>query len=174
MAPSYFSPKATVDMTGDGANLNGTLTIRPGARVSIGVLLAPYGGSIEIGERVFLGPYTVVYGHGGLKIGNDVLIAGHCTIIPANHSFENPSIPIREQAMCAIGVKIEAGVWIGTGVRVLDGVTIGAGSVIGAGAVVTQSIPPMSIAVGVPARVIGRRNRQEKPEAQAVSGGSGW
>lgn len=44
--------------------------------------------------------------------------------------------------------------------RVLDGVTIGKGSVIGAGAVVTKSIPPYSIAVGVPAKVIGRRGAE--------------
>ena len=43
----------------------------------------------------------------------------------------------------------------------LDGVTIGAGSCVGAGAVVTQSIPPHSLAVGVPARVI--RNLLEHP-----------
>jgi acetyltransferase-like isoleucine patch superfamily enzyme len=42
-------------------------------------------------------------------------------------------------------------------VRVLDGVTIGEGCVIGAGAVVNKNIPPYSIAVGVPAKVIGQR-----------------
>jgi acetyltransferase-like isoleucine patch superfamily enzyme len=40
---------------------------------------------------------------------------------------------------------------------VLDGVRIGRGSVIGAGAVVTTDIPPYSIAVGVPARVVKTR-----------------
>jgi galactoside O-acetyltransferase len=42
-------------------------------------------------------------------------------------------------------------------VTVLDGVTIGEGSIIGAGAVVSKDIPPYSIAVGVPAKVIKHR-----------------
>jgi acetyltransferase-like isoleucine patch superfamily enzyme len=46
-------------------------------------------------------------------------------------------------------------------VKVLDGVTIGRGSVIGAGAVVTKDIPPFSVAVGVPARVIKTRDGKE-------------
>jgi acetyltransferase-like isoleucine patch superfamily enzyme len=51
-------------------------------------------------------------------------------------------------------------VWIGVNVSVMDGVVIGRGSIIGAGAVVTSDIPPYSIAVGVPARVI-----RERPDA---------
>jgi galactoside O-acetyltransferase len=44
---------------------------------------------------------------------------------------------------------------------VVDGVIIGEGSIIGAGAVVTRDIPPYSIAVGVPAKVISKRNKRE-------------
>ncbi|HWD37779.1 MAG TPA: acyltransferase [Fimbriimonas sp.] len=51
-------------------------------------------------------------------------------------------------------VIIEDDVFIGTGAIVLRGVTIGRGSVIGAGSVVTKSIPPMSVAVGNPAKVM--------------------
>lgn len=52
---------------------------------------------------------------------------------------------------------IEADVWIGEGVKICAGVRIGVGSVIGAGAIVTRDIPPYSIAVGVPCRVIKHR-----------------
>jgi acetyltransferase-like isoleucine patch superfamily enzyme len=51
--------------------------------------------------------------------------------------------------------------WLGSGVKVLDGVTIGKGSVIGAGSVVTKDIPELSVAVGVPARVIKKRDGKE-------------
>ncbi|MBA2748254.1 MAG: acyltransferase, partial [Tatlockia sp.] len=60
------------------------------------------------------------------------------------------------------GVVIEDNCWLGYGVKVLDGVTIGEGSVIGAGAVVTKDIPPYSVAVGVPAKVVRSRQPVEK------------
>lgn len=56
------------------------------------------------------------------------------------------------------GIVIEDDCWLGTGVKILDGVTIGKGSVIGAGAVVTKNIPSYSVAVGVPAKVISKRD----------------
>ena len=54
-------------------------------------------------------------------------------------------------------VTVEDDVWIGSNCVILPGVTIGCGSVIGAGAVVTKDIPPYSIAVGVPAKVLKQR-----------------
>ena len=62
---------------------------------------------------------------------------------------------------------IEDDCWIGSGVRILDGVTIGHGSIVGAGAVVTKSIPPYSIAVGVPAKVVSQR--KQEPQVSVVS-----
>lgn len=55
-----------------------------------------------------------------------------------------------------LGAPIEIGddCWIGGNVTILPGVTIGSGSTIGAGAVVTKSVPPRSLAVGNPARVV--------------------
>ena len=113
-----------------------------------------YGGSIEIGENCSINPYTVLYGHGGLKIGNNVLIAGHCLIIPANHRFDSLNILISDQGETRKGIIIEDNVWLGEGVVVLPGVTIGENSIVGANAVVTKSIPKNSIAGGNPARVI--------------------
>ena len=52
---------------------------------------------------------------------------------------------------------IEDDCWLGANVVVLNDVVIGKGSVVGAGAVVTNSIPPYSIASGIPARVIKKR-----------------
>ena len=54
--------------------------------------------------------------------------------------------------------QIEDYVWLASRVTVLPGVTIGRGAVIGTCSVVTKDIPPMSIAVGNPAKVIGRRD----------------
>jgi phosphonate metabolism protein (transferase hexapeptide repeat family) len=59
----------------------------------------------------------------------------------------------RREHKCTLGHDI----WIGHGAIILPGVTVGTGAVIGAGSVVTKDIPPYSIAVGVPAKVIKKR-----------------
>jgi serine acetyltransferase len=121
--------------------------------------------SLEIGEDTSLGPYVCVSGPGAIKIGRDCMIAAHCSIYANNHIFADREIPIRLQGVTCEGIEIGHDCWIGSGARILDGVTIGKGSVIGAGAVVTRDIPPYSIAVGVPAKVIGTRGQIERVQA---------
>lgn len=96
-----------------------------------------------------------MWGQGGITIGANVAIAAHCCITSLNHDYRYNLIsqgPIIKKS-----VVIEDDVWLGYGVIVLPGVTIGKGSVIGAGAVVAHDIPPYSIAVENPARVIKKR-----------------
>lgn len=120
-------------------------------------MLLSYGGKIKIGDNCSVNPYTILYGHGGLTIGNSVRIAAHTVIIPSNHKFQDKSLPIYKQGHSMKGIIIEDDVWIGANCTILDGVILGKGSVIGAGSVVTKSIPSFSIAVGVPARVLSKR-----------------
>jgi phosphonate metabolism protein (transferase hexapeptide repeat family) len=54
-------------------------------------------------------------------------------------------------------VIIGPDVWIGHNAILLPGVSVGAGSVVGAGAIVTKVVPPYTIAVGSPARIVKRR-----------------
>lgn len=112
---------------------------------------------ISIGENTYIAPYAFISGPGAVRIGRDCLIASHCSIYASNHIFADQNQPIRLQGLTMAGITIEDDCWLGSGVRVLDGVTIGRGSIIGAGAVVTKNIPPFSIAVGVPAKVVGQR-----------------
>ncbi len=115
-------------------------------------------GYIEIDECTYIGPYTCLAGPGPIKIGKSCLIGSHSGIYGNNHNFADPKQKIVDQGITCKGITIEDDCWLGTGVKVLDGVTIGQGSVIGAGAVVTKDIPPYSVAVGVPAKVISQRN----------------
>lgn len=114
-------------------------------------------GFVEIGEHTYIGPYTCLSGN-LIKIGKDCLIASHSGIYANNHEFSDPIVKIREQGNTYKGIVIEDNCWLGSGVKVLDGVIIRQGSVIGAGAVVTKDIPPYSVAVGVPAKVVAQRN----------------
>ena len=75
----------------------------------------------------------------------------------ATFKVKNENLPENDQP-----VVVEDDVWIGAGVIVLKGVTIGSGSIVAAGAVVTKSIPPFSIAAGVPAKVIRQRFTEDE------------
>lgn len=133
------------------------IVVREGCRLEDGVVLATFGGRISLGARVYVGPHSVLYGHGGLEIGDDTLIAAHVVIIPANHVFGDVDTPIHAQGEIRLGVSIGYDVWVATGVTILDGVTVGDGAVLGAGAVITRDVPPLAIMVGVPARQVGKR-----------------
>lgn len=122
-----------------------------------GACLHAWGGRIELGERVFVGPYAVLYGHGGIEIGRSTLISTHCRILSSNHALPPVGTLIRSQPDELRPTRIGTDVWLGAGATVLGGVTIGDGCVVGAGAVVTKDLPPHSIAVGVPAQVTGSR-----------------
>ena len=137
---------------------NSRITIGDNTYIHPYALIKTNDGKIIIGRNSTVNDYTVLYGHGGLEIGNDVHIATHVVIVPANHVFSNPDIPISKQGETRKGVKIGDDVWVGAGAVILDGVTIGNGAVIAAGAVVTKSVPEYSLVAGVPARIIkGRR-----------------
>lgn len=117
----------------------------------------PDEGYFQIGDRCYIGPNAVMGAGGPIVIGNHVQMGPNVTITAENHVFSDPSRRIDEQGVSHLGIHIEDGCWLGGGVMVLDGVRIGQGSVIGAGSVVTKSIPPYSVAMGVPARVVRSR-----------------
>lgn len=122
-----------------------------------GVILDAFGGSITVGKSVFLGPYVVIYGHGGVTIGEHSSIAMHCRIVSSNHGVPAAGELIQNQADVLKPTVIGRDVWLGAGVTVLGGVVIGDGCVVGAGAVVTRDLPPGSICYGLPATVRGFR-----------------
>lgn len=136
----------------------GRISIAPGAWLETGVVLHAFGGSIRLGQDVFLGPHVVIYGHGGVEIGDNCLIAMHCRILSSNHGVPAIGVTIRSQPDELRPTRLGRDVWLGAGVTVLGGVTIGDGCIVGAGAVVTNDLPPGSISHGAPATVQGWRD----------------
>ena len=112
------------------------------------------GALIEIGNNSVINRFSYLDGRFLLKIGNNVNISHYSIIQTLTHDANS------SEFKGVIGeVLIEDDVWIGTRAIVLQGVTIGRGAVIGAGAVVTKNIPPYSIAVGIPAKIIKNRTK---------------
>lgn len=121
-------------------------------------LFCTYGYNVTVGDNFFLNVNGKLMDSGKITIGNNVFIAPNVSIVTEEHAMD-----VRQRAEgleYTHPVTIGDNVWICTGAIVLPGVTIGEGSVIGAGSVVTKDIPPFSLAVGNPCRVI--RSLQEK------------
>ena len=111
-----------------------------------------------IGDRSGIGRGCEI--NNGVIIGTDVMMGPNVLIYTQNHSTARIDIPMRMQGMTDIRqVTIEDDVWIGARVCILPGVTIGKGSVIGACAVVSKDVPPYSVAVGNPARIVKTRKQ---------------
>lgn len=118
---------------------------------------ATFSSRISVGNNSGLGVNCRLQGL--VTIGDDVMMGPEVYIYTTNHNFSSLDIPMRLQGyQKEEPVVIEDDVWIGSRVTILPGVTIGRGSVIGTGAVVTKSIPPFSIAAGVPAKVVKKRD----------------
>lgn len=111
---------------------------------------------LEVGNRSGVGIDCELTGP--IKIGSDVMMGPEVIIYTSGHRFDRTDIPMMDQGSTdPKPVTIGNDVWIGRRVIIMPGVTIGDGCVIGAGAVVTKDIPPYSVAVGVPARVVKDR-----------------
>ena len=123
---------------------------------------------IYIGENVQINDYVHIGAIEKIEIGDNVLIASKVFITDHNHGSysgidnDSPfSIP-KNRKLYSSKVVIEKNVWLGEFVSVLPGVRIGEGSIIGTMSVVNKNIPPFSIAVGSPARVIKKYNKDSK------------
>lgn len=135
----------------------GKIVIGNNCKIHHKAFLLTWGGDIILGDDCSVNAFTTIYGQGGIKIGNNVMIASNVTLIPAMHQFGRLDMPMNKQPQEKKGIVIDDDVWIGTGVRVLDGVHIAEGCVIGAGAVLNKSTEPYGVYVGIPAKKIKSR-----------------
>jgi virginiamycin A acetyltransferase len=112
--------------------------------------------SAELGRNVYVGPFCSL---GDVTLEDDVLLGSHVSIANggSQHGIERTDIPIREQPGAWPRITIGQDSWIGDRAVILA--NVGKHCVVGAGSVVTKPLPDYSIAVGVPAKVVGYRNR---------------
>lgn len=114
---------------------------------------ANWGGKhVRLGNYVYANFNLTLVDDGNIDIGDNVMFAPNVTVITATH----PVLPsLREKGLqFNVDVKICSNVWIGAGAIIMPGITVGENSVVGAGSVVTKDVPPNTVVVGNPARVL--------------------
>ena len=138
---------------------NGGITIGRGVFIGRNTILSCKNGDISIGDGANIGFNCEVFSASTVSIGPGTLLAAYAYLVGGDHAASDPDVPIRDQERVSAGIRVGRDAWIGAGVRVLDGITIGDGAVVGANAVVREAVPDRAVAAGVPARVIGTRDR---------------
>jgi acetyltransferase-like isoleucine patch superfamily enzyme len=144
-----------------------------GDRVSIGrfAMIRPsgyygreIGSGLSMGHHSSIGPYSYIGCSGYIQIGNNVLIGPRVSLLAENHNYNRADVPIKSQGVTREPIVIEDDCWLGAGSTLLAGVHIKHGAIIAAGAVVTKDVPAYAIVGGLPAKVIGWRLNETKPE----------
>ena len=111
--------------------------------------------ALEIGDGTRIVGCCTLSAARSVRLGRQVLVAGGVYVADHSHAYDDPSRPVLEQGITAVGpVEICDGAWLGQNVVVCPGVRIGRGAVIGANTVVRDDVPDFTVAVGVPARVV--------------------
>lgn len=162
--------KSRVAMLGHGSDIGWSTYVFGGQSIEIGdhvwikerIRLEAQNASrndvrIRIGEGTVMSDYARISAVKSVIIGKGVGISYFSLITDHDHDFYDPDVPWRTNPrLLAAPVVIEDHAFLGDRVTILKGVTIGRHSIIGTGSVVTSNIPPFSIAVGMPARVVRR------------------
>ena len=127
---------------------------------------------ITIGNRVTATSKLQLAAFDEITIEDDVLFASNVNITEGLHGYENANVPYKYQKIFKVAhIIIKQGCWIGQNAVILPGVTIGELTIVGANSVVTKSIPDRCIAVGAPAQVIKKwdKNVQQWVSVKTVS-----
>lgn len=132
--------------------LRGLIPGIPASAVVVPPFHCDHGHGISIGEHVFVNSGCTFLDGAMVTIGAYSLIGPNVQIYTPTHPLE--ALARRTGEEHARPVTIGEDCWIGGGAIICPGVTIGARSVVGAGSVVTTDIPPDSVAMGNPARVV--------------------
>lgn len=108
-------------------------------------------GDVRVGENTWIGPFVVLDGSGGLKIGS------HCSISAGVHIYTHDTVGWATSGgkLAAVHMPVVVGdrCYIGPNVVIAKGVSIGDGCVVGANSFVNAHLPPGSRAWGNPARI---------------------
>ena len=111
---------------------------------------------LSIGDRVGIRPYCMISAAESITIDDDVMIGAFTSVIDSDHTFIDGRPNVVHNSLVTAPISIGRGTWIGERVAVLKGASIGRCCIVGANSVVSGKIPDYSVAVGFPARVVGK------------------
>lgn len=130
-----------------GADVHASARLRSTVRIEV-----PW--HLSIGASSSVGDFAILYCLGPIRIGRGVTISQYAHLCAGTHDFTRRDMPLLRQP-----ILIADEAWIAADVFVGPGVTIGEGSVVGARSSVFGDLPPWSVCVGNPARVVRERPR---------------
>lgn len=125
------------------------------ASLHIGIKIFGHAENLRIEEGTVINPECRLDARGGLEIGKNVSISREVFILSLTHDYNSSDFALQKGP-----IKIGDDCWLGIRAIIMPGVNLGKGVVIGAGAIVTRNMPDYAIAVGVPAKVVGYRKKQ--------------
>jgi len=108
--------------------------------------------NLECELSACIGPNVEIYNKAKVFIGHQAIISQGAYVCTATHDITSPRMELIIKP-----IRIESQAWVAAKATILPGVTIGEGAVVGACAVVAKDVPPWSVVVGNPARVVGKR-----------------
>lgn len=136
------------------------ISIGDGCIIEKGLQLEAWGENtkIAIGNNCLISANTHITAYTSITIGDDFLSGSNVLISDNSHgdsTMNDMAIPPRQRPIKSKGgIIIGKKVWLGNNVSILSSVIIGEGAIIGANSVVTHDIPPYSVAVGSPAKIV--------------------
>ena len=144
---------AVLDAKGDG---NRGIALGDGVFVGRNTILYCKGGDIVVGDRVSFSANCQVASTRLVEVGADTVVGSFTYLLSGGEYDPASATPFARQSGQheARELRIGPNCWLGAHVTVTDRGEIGEHCVVGAGAVVTRALPPRSVAVGIPARVV--------------------
>ncbi len=144
---------------------NRGIVIGGGVYVGRNTIIYCKNGDIDIGDRVNFSSNCQVFSSNHITFGPDTMIGAYSYFLSGGEYDPSDPTPFSQQSgTCTRGeLVIGENCWIAARVTVLDAASIGHHCVVGAGAVVRAPLPPDSIAVGVPAKVIRTMEKAATP-----------
>lgn len=119
--------------------------------------------AIKIGDNCFIGKNNFFSSGKSIVVNDYVLTATGCKFIGSSHQMEDPGVPYLMAGTSNIdAIEIGVNCFIGAGATVLGNVVIGHGSVVGTDSLVLRDIPPFSLAVGNPTKIVKRYSFRQK------------